>query len=354
MNEKEFKELIIFIPGISMKYKQEEYLEKLIVGISHFCSDKNMHSEELGGTKENEFRKFKIILDNGITKFIDFKEIYWSDLCPILSSESIYQKIGQGFSLLIFWISSINTWKQVGQSKYLIFNTIFTASLILCWYYGALATAFTAIGANPEIFQTKLPEEVASFFQSMGKNMGGYYIWFITSIFVGLFRVTEILNTTYAVKAYLKNWHSLFHKISGRIEKNLALKSNSLNNYERITILSHSFGVVVSTEVLANYKKENLPKIRYITLGGPLLFISAHSKRVKSAIKDVIDNNKVESWTDFYSENDWFCTYSPIPKNDIKYKNYKITSTASLDDKITGESHNLYFEDWDVIRTLLG
>ncbi len=51
--------------------------------------------------------------------------------------------------------------------------------------------------------------------------------------------------------------------------------------------------------------------------------------------------------------NDWLCTRSPIPNNINKFQGRKITTTVEFDEKFNGTSHNLYFDDDDVIKTLL-
>lgn len=218
-----------------------------------------------------------------------------------------------------------------------------------------LAAAFTAIGANQEVLGLSLPPEIAKFFEELGRTMGSWYAWGITSAVISIIPVTAIIDISYGTKCYLENYRGIYRKICGRIDKALqTVVSQSPPNYDRITVVSHSFGVVISTEVLANYTTENAPQLRTITLGGSLMLVAARSNRVQNALNKVLLNEKIESWIDFYSNNDWLCTISPVPKEIEKFKGRQITATVPLDERVSGASHDLYFDDWDVMEALLG
>lgn len=350
------KELIIFIPGMGVN-EPEEYLEKLMKGIRSFCQTRGLplRSLEDSGEPGTGRRQIEVKLEDSSVKTIDIQETYWADLRPLLSSESIMRKFLRGFNLLIFWVSSLKTWSQVRYSKFMMFNMIFTLMLMLTWYYGALAAGVTAIVSNPDFFGYSLPDGLPEWFKNLGKDMGGWSVWAIAAIFMGLLPVNEMIDISYSTKGYLQNRHGMRHKVCGRIAKALADAGRSAGKgYDRITVLAHSFGVVVETEVLADYTGENAPKARAMTLGGPLLLIAARSDRVQKALDRFIANDKVETWVDFFSDQDWLCTKSPVDENVIKkFQSRRITATVPFDEMARGESHNLYFDDPDVISTLL-
>jgi len=164
--------------------------------------------------------------------------------------------------------------------------------------------------------------------------------------------VTRVIDMSYATQHYLQNGQAMQHKVIRRINSALVSSIQSSQSYERITIVAHSFGTVVSTEVLANYTDQNAPNIRTITLGGPLLFVNPRSQRVRTAMDRVLNNQKVTEWIDFYSDADWLCTRSPVKDNN-KFKSCPITSSVSIGDRLNGESHNLYFDNSDVIKAIL-
>lgn len=351
-------EFILFVPGIGAK-EPGIYLKKLIDGISSYCDRNGLSLEELdeGESQGTEQCRIKVKLTDNNTKVIDIREVYWGDLRTLLSPESGIIQVFRGLNLLLFWIASKNLWKLITSNKYMLFWMITTLIVSIGWYYGVLAAAFTAIGTNPEVLNIKLPDEIAEFFKELGNNMGSWYAWAITSILISIFSVKEVIDS-YATKCYLQNYKGTYNKVYSRVNKALkSITQPSLNhesfrpNYNRITFLSHSFGSVVSTEVLAGYT--NPIPIRNITLGGALLLITARSPRVQAALNQILVNDKIESWIDFYSYNDWLCTRSPIPNNINKFQGRQITTTVEFDEKFNGTSHNLYFDDDDVIKTLL-
>lgn len=353
------QEFILFIPGFGSK-EPEAYLKKLIEGIENYCQRQGYHFEELNddllqGTEQS---RIKVSLPNNNTKIIGIQEVYWRDLRTFLSPESGVIQVIRGLEMLLFWTTSPKLWKQIISSKYIFFWSIATLIVSIAWYYGILATTFTAIGTNPEILTFELPTNITNFFKELGSTMGSWNALAITSILILIFPVKEIIDISYSTKCYLENYKGTKNEIFSRVNKALkAVTQPSINdkssnpNYERITVLSHSFGTIISTELLAEYKGQ--PSIRNITLGGALLIINARSENVKNALKNLIKNHKIVSWIDFYSNNDWLCTMSPVSSRVDKFEGHQITTTIAFDEKFKGISHDLYFKDYDVIRTLL-
>jgi hypothetical protein len=118
--------------------------------------------------------------------------------------------------------------------------------------------------------------------------------------------------------------------------------------------VAHSFGVVIGTEYLAKYNSKSNRNIRYISLGGPLLMVAAKSDRVAEAISQVTENQNIVSWVDYFSNQDWLCTFSPVNSAATNYSSHPITSSVSFDEKIKGASHDLYFQDLDVLEAIVG
>ena len=353
------QEFILFIPGFGSK-EPEVYLKKLVEGIKSYCQNKGYHFKELDESQlqGTEQRRIEVGLPNNSTKIIGIQEVYWRDLRTLLSPESGVIQVIRGLEMLLFWITSPKLWKQIFSSKYIFFWAIATLIVSIAWYYGILATTFTAIGTNPEILNFELPANIADFFKELGSKMGGWNALAITSILILIFPVKEVIDISYSTKCYLENYKGTKNEVSSRVNK--ALKAvtqpsqnnkSSNSNYERITVLSHSFGTIISTELLAKYNSQ--VSIRNITLGGALLIITARSERVRKALADILKNNKIGSWIDFYSHNDWLCTMSPVPSNVTKFQGRRIKTTVAFDEKLKGTSHDLYFDDDDVIETLL-
>ena len=346
------RDLIVFIHGMGVK-EPEEYLQKLMTGIRQYCHGKGVPIQTVEDSESEApgRRRLEVTVD-GKPKTMEFQEVYWGDLRPILSSESVMTKAIRGLSLLGFWLGSWKTVKQAFHSKYMMGNMLFTILLLLTWYYGALAMGLTAIGTNPEVFGTvSLPKSFAEGVKELGASMGSWYVWGMASVVMGFLPVTNVINISYDSKSYIQNRRGMYHKICGRLGRTLSQLKLAPQPYDTITILAHSFGGVISTEVLSHYHQG--PRVRMITLGSPLLLMAARSDRIHNAIDQVLANPFVDSWVDFFSENDWLCTRSPVAESHQKFESRQITTTVPVDEKITGASHHLYFEDWEVIETIL-
>jgi hypothetical protein len=355
---KNSKEFILFIPGIGAK-EPREYLNKLVEGIKTTCSNTpgiDYQKVENSELEEQGQYQIEVTTANNSTKVIDIKEVYWGDLIPRLSSESVFEKTIGGLSLFLFWtfFARKRFWQTIWSSKYILFGIIVTLLISFVWYYGVLAAAFTAIGTNPKIFSQQLPPQLTEIFKTLGSWMGGGSAWAVASIVTAIVPVSRIIDTSYASKCYLRDQQNMFQKVQARVNKALKKVIQS-SQYDRVTVIAHSFGVVVATESLSKYTKvlSTQKNIHLVTLGGPLLLINANSKRVEDAVKEVLANNNIESWTDFYSDDDWLCTRCPISSEQINFQGKPITGTTNIQGKFNGTSHNLYFNDFDVIKKLL-
>ena len=235
----------------------------------------------------------------------------------------------------------------------MMFGMLFTLALMLCWYYGVLVAGLTVVGSNPGPFlRVGIPPSAFESLRSIGTILGSWWVLIGMAVVMAKFPVTQIIDISYATQQYLQNRQAMYHKVKSRISNALSNSIQFSQNYDRVTVVAHSFGAVVSTEVLAAYTGQDVPNLRFITMGGPLLFINSRSERVKRAMDLILDNQKVTEWIDFYSDDDWLCTRSPVAEGDNKFKSHRITSSVSLPDKFKGESHNLYFDDSDVIAAI--
>ena len=256
---------------------------------------------------------------------------------------------------MLFWTTSKGLWFQaITHNRYMMFSMVFTLLLMMGWYYGVVVALITVVGTNPDLFlNLSIPSSASGVLQAIGSKLGSWWVWGIISAISVKLPVTQAIDISYATKHYLQNRQSMQHKVMSRVSKALVSSIQPSQNYERITIVAHSFGAVVSTEVLATYTDQIAPNIRMITLGGPLLFINPRSQRVRTAMDKVLDNPKVTEWIDFYSDADWLCTRSPVKEDHTKFKSCRITSSVSIGDKLNGNSHSLYFDDSDVINAIL-
>lgn len=348
----ETKELVLFVSGISNE-TPSKYLNKLVDGLSDYCNGTGILFEQTENSVPSQVeskKQISIKISGHDKKIIDIHEVFWADLPPKLSSQSVTHKILRGLSLLWFWISSLPVWRAAIYSKFMFLNLIFSTSLILIWYYSVIVAILIALSNTPKdaayfaVLEPLIPtlNEI--------DNYVSWYIFAIATFLVKLFPVNSIIDISYATQCYLLNRENVFYKIRGRA--NAVLYSHLRDpQYEKITVVGYSFGAVVAIEALANYTGQK--GVRFISLGSPLKLISAKSKRVYKAISLVNSNPKIAPWLDFYSDQDWLCTCSPNTLTTNNFRSTKISSTVSLDEKLKGTSHELYFGDWEVLKTII-
>ncbi|MCP4341920.1 MAG: hypothetical protein GY799_24310 [Desulfobulbaceae bacterium] len=285
------KELVLFIPGISAN-NHGEYLGKLLAGIENYCQGNEI---KLTNFKENEqfdtLKKIEIIEAENRGKRIDFKEIYWGDLKPNLSEEKSLIKMIRGFDLLTYWAFSKNIWHQAKHSKFLIINTVVTLLILCLWYVGIFSLGLQAISGY---FSDQLP--VPQAIKSFGAWIAGYKLWLPTTILMAFIPINSMVNAIHTAKSYIQNRNGFFHNACGKIRKEILTIVNSAHGYDKITVLSHSFGVVLATEVLAELEPRSSTSITKISMGGPLKLICAKSDRVAKAVNKICSRPFITEW----------------------------------------------------------
>jgi hypothetical protein len=344
-------ELILFVPGLGAK-ERDEYITKLTDGLHNYCTANGIkHTvEENSQTNGSAARRLHLEEQN---RTIHIQEVFWADMAPALSSESLPVKIIRGCSLLFYWVFSYRLFKVIKDSKYMLFSMMFSIFVVLFWYYGAITTALQAVVSSDTLFGIQLPSVVTAGLAYIESRFSGWNAWVVASLPMAVVPVRRILDISYFTKAYLQNRESLRHRVRGRVAQAVHGIRNDPVKYDRVTVVAHSFGVVAGTEYLAEYEAQAGEKIEFITLGGPLLVVSAKSRRIREAMDKLVTNPCVQSWTDYFSKQDWLCTYSPVKDAGGTYQSHPITSTVSFDKKLNGASHNLYFQDWDVLGAII-
>lgn len=351
------KELIVFVPGMGAD-EPEAYLERLTGGFRDFCANRGLalSSQQDNAEAGANRRRIEIDLPGGGRRTLDIVEAFWGDLKPRLSSQSLLRRIGRGLVMLIYWLASLRSWQAAASSRYLLFNVLFTVTILLLWYFGALIAGLTAVGSDPSFFGATLPESLqplAGRLGGLGRSLGGWSVWAAASLVLAALPATAIVDIAFASMAYLQNRHGMRGKIGGRVARALAEAVRGGEGYQRISVVAHSFGVVIATEVLADYRGTDRPPLRFVSLGGPLLLVAARERRVAEARDRLIANAAVAHWVDFHSEQDWLCTRSPVPAGTAKFEDRPLTSTVAWDERLSGASHHLYFEDPEVLASLL-
>ncbi len=106
-------------------------------------------------------------------------------------------------------------------------------------------------------------------------------------------------------------------------------------------MVAHSFGTVPAVQALARFPSA-LP-IRLITLGSPMRLMAARAPHLDHNTRELAENAAIESWHNFYSDQDWLCTAFELPGRPPRFTSNKLDVAVSLAQMASGASHEAYF-----------
>lgn len=355
-NNKKTKEAVVFIPGFDAIEKDYYTKRYLALGLAN-KKQAYLESEEIKISGQTG-KRVTLRLSSEAQKSIDIYEVYWRDLVDDIHEKPIRYKVLRGFYLLFYWISV--SFKIGKVSKIFFFQILGVLLLLVAWEYSTVTIALTAIGNDPNALGFQLPKEFAVLLGNVGVTLGGWKLWLVAGALLSILPVpaSTLINLLdfmvhYAEDDIEKGVGSLRDKIRYRLTLALNDVFDS-SEYSKVTVLSHSLGTVLAVDCIATYKRARPYKINFITLGSSLQSMSSVSAWVSKEITACFNNDSIETWDDFYSNQDWLCTKVPAKKHQNSNK-LKSTHTAkvSLHKQISGEAHVAYFFDEAVLNKIV-
>jgi hypothetical protein len=341
--------LVVFVPGMAGA-PPGAHLKQLITGVGEFADNRQFTLTENHLEEAGERRAFTLS-DGAACLDLAFTESRWSDLRPRLSAESGVRKVLGGLGLLLFWMASPKVWRVSLRSKYMFVSTFASLLLILAWYYGAVATLFTALGSHPDLQFPELKPVLAAW----GYSMSSWWVWPCASAITALFPMIAVVDVAHAARAYLLNRDHFANKAQGRLSK--VLYGAFKEDFDRIVVIAHSFGVSIAVEALAELEVRPKMPISLISLGGSLGLMRARCPRLDGAFTRLLKPNPVGAWSDFWSQEDWLGTPSlDAGRGDPTAPAlacHAVDASVSFFSKLNGDSHSLYFSEPAVHEALL-
>jgi hypothetical protein len=353
------REAIVFVPGTFGLVQERNYCLNAIVLQGLLNNTTQFDIQEAGEAviEGAKGRQLEVKYQSGETKKIDLYETYWIDLVKPLSAENLKTKVTRGLDLLLYWTFS-KTWKAFNEAPLMLIGSLLTLVLMAVWYYSTVALALTAIAHDPRALGVMLPEAWAKQLGQVGESMGGWSVWVVISLLLAFLPLDLVIDQTDFTKRYLQN---VIDPVTGetlriKIRKRLIETLNSVlahSEYERVTILTHSYGTIFATELLATSYPFPKP-VRYITTAGPLKLLSLRSRWVQQMIQKALKNPAISSWTDYYSNRDFFCTKIPV-SGEVPpiFQGHCVLQDFPLMDSVKGKSHRAYFAQEEVIDFLI-
>lgn len=349
------REAIIFIHGFYLGRDRNYFFDSLSTGFTEVLETPRV--EEAGEEKIAGYtgKKFKVYIDIDNNKEVDVYDGYWNDLnSKQLSSSSLKDKVLRGIHMLLYWFFTKDLMALRGSPPLLVGLGI-ALLLWVFWFYGIIALAFVALGQEPKLFGFPVSEDWSKQISTFGKQMNNWSAWLIVSGLFSFIPINIIADIADFSTRYLEE-SSEGKTLKAKIRKRSSETLNAVlesNLYSKVTVFAHSFGAVIATDTLAEYQQNC--RVRYIIAGGSLKLFSSKSKQIEEEIKRCFNNKRIEKWIDFYSDQDWLCTKTPVPEGCDSTRIYyrKINIPFSLLKQLSGKSHDHYFMNEEVLRTVL-
>lgn len=353
------KEAVVFIPGFNAKC-QNFYVDKFLApGLLNQLEDIQVNLDPQDVQIPGQAGKRFFCQSDEIDKTIDIYEVYWDDLVDYLSFKDARHKFMRGLQMILYWVFS--GWKIAKISPAFFVQSSIILLLVVAWYYGIVVIVLSALSEQTSLNSIEFFRNLFEFLSGWATSGWGWQTWAVISALLALLPVPVnlIIDLIDFFIRYIQNESSRESPpIRALLRNRVKMAVDNVINegsYERITLLSHSLGVLITTDFLADYHSREKVQFRYVTLGGALESSSSVADWMESEIKKCLDNPHIERWDDFYSNQDWFCSKVPVPVNQpapkltSKHASFKV----SLAKQISGESHSEYFFDPKVLRHLV-
>jgi len=357
------REAIIFIHGFYLGRDRNFFLDSLSSGFTDVLAIPRV--EEVGEEKIAGYvgKKFMVYTDVDNIKEVDVYDAYWNDLnSKQLSSSDLKSQVLSGVSMLFYWIITKDL-IALKNSPPLLVGLGIALLLWVYWFYGIIALVLVALGGyEANLFGLPISQDLSiqikdglKQISEFGKSMTNWFAWLGMAALSSFLPINMIVDVADFSTRYLEENHegkSLKAKIRKRVAETLnAVLESGL--YDEITVLAHSFGAVIATNVLANYQQNY--RVRCIIAGGSLKIFSSKSKQIEKDIKKCFNNDKIEIWIDFYSNQDWLCTKTPVHEgyDATKIIHKEIKFPFSLLNQLKGKSHDNYSINEEVLKTAL-
>lgn len=353
------KEAVVFIPGFDAKC-QNFYLDEFLApGLLSQLEDIQISLVQEEVKIPGQTGKRFLCQSEEAEKTIDIYEVYWQDLVDNLSLKDVRHKFSRGLQIVLYWFTS--SWRVAKISPTFFVQSSIILLLVLAWYYGIVVLILAALSEQTALTSIDFFKRLFDFLATWATAGWGWQAWIVISALLALMPISINLVIDFIdfFIRYMQNESSRGSPpIRGLLRNRVRMAVDNViseGSYDRITVLSHSLGVLISTDFLADYRNRQKVQLRYITLGGALESSATVADWMGSEIKKCLDNPHIERWDDFYSNQDWFCSKVPIPSDQPTPKlTSKHTSfRVSLAKQISGESHMEYFFDPKVLRHLV-
>lgn len=343
------REAILLVPGIRQA-KQGEHLDVLVDGLraaveGFECAAPSAAAIE--GLLGKRVACKALTTDDAVD--VDVFECFVSDLVPTLTSQTALVRLREGTSLLGFWFFS-GIWRGLGSRKYLVTTALLSSAVLMLWYFSVVVLGMKALGAI-EVKEQGWMRDAVAIAAAIGDHLGSWMVWLGIGTLIGMFRGDRLADIGHCLRGYLRD-DELRGAFRARLrEPLLALKNTK--QYERVTIVAHSFGSLIALDVLADFQVKDGPKLRVVTLGSPAAILRFVGRHVADELRRAAGNKQIAQWVDFSSPSDWMGAPLPLTSPGYPFDQKILDDMGGWMARFTGSTHRAYFHRREVMELLL-
>ena len=344
------RELLILVPGAARMARGSQR-ERLVKGLITTSERVTVKPVDAGDVPADVVRLHAT--GGGQTHQIDVVEAYWNDLAPSMQNAGVRTKFVRGTSLLAYWAYS-GVWRGFRNRKYLTLGLISAAVALITWYYGTAAMFVQALIAD-QTAPTVVKSTLGPILPIM-TAIGTWKVWAAASLVMGMIPVNTLIDVLDLTKRYLTNERvddggiGLRMQIRRRVREQI-LAAIDKDDYSRVTVLGHSFGTVIATDVLADLPASPRP-LRFVTTGSPIELLKRRAEWLPADTTTCLQRSDLTSWTDICSDGDWFASGSDLPEH-AKVRSFRVPIEGTFVDQVSGRTHGGYFDRDEVINILV-
>ncbi|MEO1053638.1 MAG: hypothetical protein AAFX87_23585 [Bacteroidota bacterium] len=299
------KEAIIFIPGydsLERGAKLEEVV-KDFQDYNHLGKIEKADETDLYG---HTGARLNVKYDDGTSREVDIYEAFWADLRIDFEQLKNYQKFFSGMGMLIYWLNPRLWHFSKGDSTKTVFMIMSTLGLLV-WYGIVIITilAFIKTVDPPAFLKDSLL--VNQFNELVTVTSENFKQWLGLSVLTSFLPLAVVANIAYDTKKYLQN--DTYRSALRRRAHDIVFDVIHEGQYDRVTLLCHSFGSVIGVHFLATMADLTKDKpFRFVTMGAAVSFLSFRSQWLKDILQRCFRTQYVDEWIDFFSPEDWVCS----------------------------------------------
>ena len=297
---------------------------------------------------------------------IDVFEAYWADMIPEQAEQAPWTKLFQGLELVGYWVFNPGTWRAAVHSlrhgSLLIALGLLMGGLTLvAWYVMLAVLVGQAIAPGGRV-----PEELAAIpvlsdlvhaYGIVSDWLAAHAWWAVLPFLLAMLQVNALVLLARFIKDYFENREDKNGVgLRDRVRKRIAgtLEAVLAADYDEVMVVAHSFGTVIATDILADWPHEaDLKRLSLVSLGSPIAVLRYRSAWLEQERRAVLEARRLPAWVDYYSPSDWLC--GAVTGHRERYgadMSRKLAFEAPWPQKLTGQTHLLYYRDPRVLEQL--